>query len=90
MKEYLQDGFCASWMMDVEFDLWSEVDRSDFAPKRKYNLSASRECRTLGEIADNSWIWDDRPPPQGRGRVFIFTARWLLLLAEQYKKNRIS
>lgn len=48
MKEYSQDGFCASWMMDVEFDLWTEVDHPDSATKRESILSASRECRTLG------------------------------------------
>ena len=86
MEEYSQNGFCASWLVDLEFELWNEVDRPETLPKREYILSASRECRILAEIAGGWWTWEEGKPAADNP-VFIPMERWLKLLAEHNAKS---
>jgi hypothetical protein len=86
MEEYSQDGFCASWLVDLEFELWTEADRPVSLPKRDYILSASRECRMLSEIAGGWWAWDSAVPGADNP-VFMPMERWLQVLAERDKNS---
>lgn len=81
MMEYSQDGFCASWLYDLEVELWTEADRPESLPKREYILSTSRECRTLAEIAGGWWVYEDETRPGEPGPVFLPMDRWLQRLA---------
>ncbi len=81
MMEYSQDGFCATWLVDLEWELWTEADRPDSLPKREYILSVSRECRILAEIAGGWWVYEDETRPGEDGPVFVTMARWHELLA---------
>jgi hypothetical protein len=87
MEEYSQNGFCASWMLDLEFELWNEADRSESLPKREYIHSTSRECRTLAEIAGGWWAWDSKNPCADNP-VFIPMERWLEIIAEHNKNSQ--
>jgi len=86
MEEYSQNGFCASWLVDLEFELWNEVERPDSLPGSEYILSASRECRALAEIAGGWWAWDG-DKPAGDNPVFMSMERWQKLLAEHNAKS---
>lgn len=76
MMEYSQGGFCASWLVDLEFELWTEADRSDCLTERDYIHSTSRECRMLAEIAGGWWAWD-YDPKSTENPVFLPMERWL-------------
>lgn len=82
MEEYSQDGFCASWLVDLEFELWTEADRPESLPKRDCILSASRECRMLAEIAGGWWAWD-KEVPAADNPVFMPLAEWKNVLAKR-------
>ena len=56
MMEYSQDAFCATWLADLEWDLWTKADLTDPSPEQEFVISVSRECRTLGEIAGGWWV----------------------------------
>jgi len=87
MEEYSQDGFCASWLIDLEWDLWLAAEKSDPDPRAQMTIDTSRECRTLAEIAGGWWVWQDETRPGEPGPVFIPMDRWLQVLAE---KSRIE
>ena len=85
MKEYSQDGFCASWLVDLEWELWTGADQPDSAPQQNYTQSTSRECRILAEIAGGWWAWDDKAPPN-KNPVFVPMKRWLQMLEARNSK----
>jgi hypothetical protein len=87
MMEYSQDHFCATWLVDLEFELWNAVDLTAPSPEMDYTASLSHEYRGLGELAGGWWVYDDETRPGERGPVFIPMERWLQVLAE---RNRIS
>ena len=51
MKEYSQDGFCATWLVDLEFELWEAADKTLPATGESYAMAVSKECRPLAQIA---------------------------------------
>jgi len=83
MMEYSQDGFCATWLVDLEWDLWSTMERSDPSPAGQYAAEVSRECRQLAEIAGGWWVYEDETRPDEDGPVFVPMDRWMRLLAER-------
>ncbi|MFZ4681592.1 MAG: hypothetical protein ACOYMS_03740 [Terrimicrobiaceae bacterium] len=83
MMEYSQDLFCATWLVDLEWDLWTAAERRDPSPIHEHTASLSRECRTLAEIADGWWVYKDETRPEEFGPVFVPMERWLQILAER-------
>lgn len=76
MKEYSQDGFCATWLVGLEFELWEAADRENPTEREFYTVSTSKECRLLAEIAGGWWAWLDELGPGERGPVFMTLAEW--------------
>lgn len=74
MAEYSQDGFCASWLMDLEIELWEAADRESPAEDEACMVAASKECRRLAEVAGGWWVWPETP--KAAGPVFISMAEW--------------
>lgn len=84
MEEYSEDGFCASWLVDLEYELWNAADQpEDPAPLGCWTKSTSKECRILAEIAGGWWVFEDDSRPGEEGPVFLPMARWLERLAEE-------
>jgi hypothetical protein len=80
MMEYSGDFFCATWLVDLEFDLWTEAIRENPTPQQEYTVSLSRELRVLAEIAGGWWVYEDETCPGERGPIFIPMKRWLRVL----------
>lgn len=86
MMEYSQDGFYASWLHDLEYELWKAADWPSPSDKQaEHIVPTSRECRTLAEIAGGWWVYEDETRPDERGPVFIPMARWLQVLSDRDK-----
>lgn len=81
--EYSQDGFCATWLIDLEWELWSEADRKNPTAQQEYTVLLSRELRILGEIAGGWWVYEDATRAGENGPVFVTMARWHELLADR-------
>lgn len=88
MKEYSQDGFCASWLVDLEFELWESANLSAPSPQEMHSVSTSRECRALAQIADGWWVYEDETRRGENGPVFISTERWMKILSKHDKNRR--
>lgn len=82
MMEYSEDFRCATWLVDLEFELWKAGDTSDPQNSEAYETSLSRELRILGEVAEGWWVYEDETRPSETGPVFISMDRWHELLAE--------
>ncbi len=82
MEDYSQNGFCASWLEDLEFELWEAADRDSPSEREMFTVNTSRECRLLAELCGGWWAWDaemtgaDNP-------VFMPMERWLNVLANR-------
>lgn len=86
MEDYSQNGFCASWLVELEWELWEAAEWNIPDDPRTMTIEASRECRALAEIAGGWWVWKDETVPSDDGPVFIPTARWLERLAERTRR----
>lgn len=84
MEDYSQNGFCASWLVDLEFELWDAVDRDSPSEREMFTVNTSRECRRLAELCGGWWAWDNAAAP-GENPVFLPMGRWLQVLAEREK-----
>lgn len=80
MMEYSQDGFCATWLVDLEWDLWRAAEQIDPSPAQEYTIKVSQECRQLAEIAGGWWVYEDETCPREPGPVFVSSARWQEIL----------
>lgn len=85
MEEYSEDFACASWLVDLEFELWGYGDIASTAPEEEYSIRLGKELRTLSEIAGGWWVFGDGVPPHEH-RMFMPLERWLVVLAERDKK----
>ncbi len=83
MEEHSQYGFCASWMVDLEWDLWYAADQGDSSPFSADTISTSRECRTLAQIAGGWWVYGDETRPGEPGPIFVPMDRWQAILANR-------
>ncbi len=83
MEDFSQNGFCASWLIDLEWELWFAAEKTDLDPREKWAVETSRECRVLGEIAGGWWVYEDKTRQGEPGPVFITMERWLEKLAER-------
>lgn len=76
MREYSQDGFCASWLHGLEEELWAlsgsppPIPTSGFPPEFFHSL------RQLASIADGWWVWETAPSPEKSGAVFVSLQEW--------------
>lgn len=83
MMEYSSDSACATWLVDLEWDLWNGADVTDPTREQEWMVEVSRECRVLGEIADGWWVYEDETRPGEQGPVFVPMERWMQILAER-------
>ena len=44
MEDYSENGFCASWLVDLEFELWEAADRDSPPEDEMFMVNTSREC----------------------------------------------
>lgn len=86
MEEYSQDGFCASWLVDLEFELWEAAERVSPSEREMFTVTTSRECRRVAELAGGWWAWDKDVAGAGNP-VFMPMERWLQVLAERNKNS---
>lgn len=86
MEEYSEDFACASWLVDLEFQLWGYGDIASTAPEEQYSIKLGRELRSLSEIAGGWWVFGAGVPPH-ENRVFMLIERWLQVLAERNKNS---
>lgn len=85
MEEYSQDGFCASWLDGLEWDIWEASELPESEIKDNFLRQIAPECRELGEIADGWWTWIDDtadnpifiPLDQWRERAKVRPSRFL-------------
>ena len=88
MKEYSQDGFCATWLVDLEFELWEAADVATPAKGESYAMAVSKECRPLAEIAGGWWVWPGDLAPKEEAPVFVSLPEWHQILASRASAKR--
>jgi len=86
MKEYSEDFFCASWLVDLEFELWEAAERESPSEREMSMVTTSRECRSLAELAGGWWAWDDKAPG-GDNPIFMPLEEWKKVLAKRTAKG---
>jgi hypothetical protein len=90
MQEYSQDGFCASWLVDLELTLWNAATELDPSPAGQSATSISRDCRILAEIAAGWWVFKDESQPDVPGPVFVSLDRWQQIRTTTARSKRAS
>lgn len=86
MEDYSENGFCASWLVDLEFELWEAADRDSPSEREMFTVNTSRECRLLAELCGGWWAWD-KESPGAENPVFMSMERWLKVLADHQANN---
>ncbi|MCF3652540.1 hypothetical protein [Synoicihabitans lomoniglobus] len=76
MQEYSQDGFCASWLHGLEWELWEAAEPPNAPAENPFIFNTSRECRQLAEIAQGWWVFEDQTQPDTESPVFVSLERW--------------
>jgi hypothetical protein len=84
MEDYSENSFCASWLVDLEFELWEAADRDAPCGDEMFTVNTCRECRLLAELCGGWWAWD-KAAPAGVNPVFMPMERWLEILADRGK-----
>jgi hypothetical protein len=82
MEDYSENGFFASWLIDLEFELWEAVEREAPSERVMDTFAISRECRRLAELAGGWWAWD-KDVPGADNPVFMPLDKWQKLLAKR-------
>lgn len=80
MMEYSEESRCATWLVDLEFQLWQAAEIPNPAATDNYEVSLSKELRVLAEIAGGWWVYEDETQPGIRGPVFVPMERWQEIL----------
>lgn len=83
MKEYSQDSACATWLVDLEFEIWEAADKTAPATRDSFAMAVNKECRPLAEIAGGWWAWPDNAGPNDEAPVFLPLAEWKKVLAKR-------
>jgi len=78
MSDLSEDCWCAGWLHDLEFTLWTAT----MTGNKNWGFGM-RECdllrlKHLHEMAGGWWIWDKNEP----NNRFVTTEEWLAILAE--------
>ena len=84
MENYSENGFCASWLVDQEFELCEAADQDSPSGDGMFTINTSRECRLLAELCGGWWAWDKTAPPS-ENPVFMPMEHWLKILADRGK-----
>ncbi len=83
MMEYSDDFFCATWLLDLEFELWRAADIDHPSRTQEYVVSLGKELRILAGIAGGWWVYEDETCPLDSGPVFICMERWKQILSSR-------
>jgi len=76
MREYSQDGFCASWMDGLEPELWQLAVSPPANEVAGFPPAFFIRIRQLALLADGWWVWEAATPPESSGPVFISLSEW--------------
>jgi hypothetical protein len=87
MEGYSQYGFCASWLKNLEFELWKVSERVSPSEREMETVTTSRECRRMAELAGGWWAWEKEVPAGAENPVFMPMERWLQVLEERNKSS---
>jgi hypothetical protein len=82
MEQLSEDLWCAGWLVGLEFDLWTWVERRraglappdqgrSFGPPKGWELDADALAWLAGQ-AGGRWCW----PDEGPGPVFVEMEEW--------------
>ena len=82
MEDYSENGFCASWLVDLEFELWEAADRDSPSEREMFAVKTSRECRLLAELCGGWWAWDNHVTG-AENPVFMPMELWLQTLTNR-------
>ena len=44
MEDYSENSFCASWLVDLEFELWEAADRDSPCGTEMFTVNTCRRC----------------------------------------------
>jgi hypothetical protein len=88
MEEYSEDFACASWLVNLEFELWNFADITSTDSKDQYSITLGKELRTLSEIAGGWWAWDDEISPNDNP-VFMPLEKWQKVLSNRLEEREI-
>jgi hypothetical protein len=81
MREYSQDGFCASWLSCLEVELWQLATNATSSPlsgqadTHGFPSSFYREIHQLALIADGWWGLEVRTRPRKKRPGVYFALR---------------
>jgi hypothetical protein len=81
MRDYSEEFHCAGWLSGLEVLLW-EIPEEDDRTWVQARREISMELRTLAEIAEGWWAWNDEVPG-GDNPVFVPLAEWKKWLAKR-------
>ncbi len=87
MEDYSEGTRCASWLVDLEFDLWNAAEIKNPSDRQKFEVSLSKKLRILAEIAGGWWVFEDETVPSKERPVFVSMERWLQILATRIPKS---
>ena len=87
MREYSQDYNFASWLVDLEFELWYPATAPADSVFEQAKRLAIRECRALSNIAGGWWVYQDASSESDEQPVFISLERWSELLREHEARS---
>lgn len=76
MREYSQDAFCASWLVDLETELWQLAASPPAHDVAGFPPAFFRQIHQLALLADGWWLWEATSPSENSGPVFISLSDW--------------
>lgn len=76
MREYSQDGFCASWLHGLETELWQLAASPPANEVAGFPPAFFRQIHQLALLADGWWVWETASIPESSGPVFISLSAW--------------
>ena len=82
MEDISEDCWCAGWLQDLEFTLWTAVITGNLDFGWGMQERELTRLKHLNEMAGGWWIWAD----EEKGRRFVSTEEWLKIYAEKTAK----
>ena len=75
MSALSEDFFCATWMYDCEYALWSDLQGSEAGGRKGWGISSSdrEELALVHRLADGWIIWSN----EEKDLRFLTTEAWL-------------
>lgn len=89
MERISDDGWCAGWMHDLEYDLWAATlaPRSTRATEAGLTTFLPAYLRGLATTARGWWMWSTRKQSAPVHRRFVSLARWRKFYAAWAKRR---